>query len=253
VSAVEEAGADIITTWDHFYPCSANRTQSTFECWTCRRPGQRPTSRVEDRALVTCNGYRNPELLADRPGTVDHISGAGFFLGIGAGWFERGYQSTATRLRHRGTRLGDLEAALPRITARWERLNPPPTRRIPILIGGGGGAPDPAPDARTPTSGTAASGIRPRSRTSTPVLDEWCAKEGRDRPRSSAHRRGRRPRDRARRCWPSHQLITVRAGGPRLRGPSVAAHGADRDGAQDELPRTPPAPTCRHAPGHRRA
>ena len=37
-----------------------------------------------------------------------------------------------------GARLDDLAAALPRIEARLAKLNPAPTRKIPVLIGGGG-------------------------------------------------------------------------------------------------------------------
>ena len=37
-----------------------------------------------------------------------------------------------------GSRLSLLGDGLARITARWERLNPPPVRPIPVLIGGGG-------------------------------------------------------------------------------------------------------------------
>ncbi len=175
----EEIGVDVVFNWDHFFPLYGEPDGAHFECWTMLGAWAEATSRVEIGTLVTCNSYRNPQLLADMARTVDHISGGRLILGIGSGWFEKDYDEYDYEFGRAGGRLDNLARDLPLIRDRWAKLDPAPTRDIPVLIGGGGERKTLRIVAEHATIWHGFGGPEKIAHKHA-VLDEWCAKLGRD-------------------------------------------------------------------------
>ena len=151
----DELGCSSVWLADHFHTVPQPVQEKVFECWATTAALARDTKRVRI-AQVTCNGYRNPALLAHMASTVDVLSHGRLDFGIGAGWYEHEYRAYGYDYPAAPDRLRRLREALQVILAMWTQeeaifegtyyqvrgaINQPrgvQKPHIPLLIGGGG-------------------------------------------------------------------------------------------------------------------
>jgi probable F420-dependent oxidoreductase len=175
----DSLGVDSIWIWDHFYPLFGDPEATHFECYTMLAAMAVSTTNARIGALVTCNSYRNPSLLADMSRTIDHLSNGRFTLGIGSGWFERDYNEYGYEFGTAPGRLRKLADDLPILKDRLSKLNPPPIGPLPLLIGGGGEKVTLRLVARHAQMWNGF-GTPDELKRKNDIIDEWCAVEGTD-------------------------------------------------------------------------
>jgi F420-dependent oxidoreductase-like protein len=156
----DECGYETIWLGDHFRLQTLHKGERDedlwFECWTTTAALARDTKRVRIGQTVTCNGYRNPALLAKMASTVDVLSHGRLNFGIGAGWDEQEYRAYGYEYPDAPERLRMLREAVQVILAMWTQeeaeflgkyyqirgaINQPKgvqKPHIPLLIGGSG-------------------------------------------------------------------------------------------------------------------
>jgi alkanesulfonate monooxygenase SsuD/methylene tetrahydromethanopterin reductase-like flavin-dependent oxidoreductase (luciferase family) len=103
---VEQAGLDSVWLYDHLLmQLGDDPAAASWEAWTLMSALAATTRRVQLGALVSCNSFRHPALLARMAHTVAEISGDRLILGVGAGWHEPEYRAFGFPFDHRVDRF----------------------------------------------------------------------------------------------------------------------------------------------------
>jgi len=149
--AAEESGFDSVWIGDHHLYRGDGRERGPWEAWTLLAGLAAVTTRVRLGPLVACLGFHPPGVLARMAASVDEISGGRLTLGVGAGWNPAEFDAFGLPFDHRVARFEEafevvrLLLAGERVTAsgRFHRahdavLLPPPSRRVPLMVGSSG-------------------------------------------------------------------------------------------------------------------
>lgn len=154
--AAETAGYDSIWVYDHFHTVPTPEIETCFEAWTITAALARDTTTVKIGQMVTCNGYRNPAVLAKMASTVDVMSHGRLLFGLGAGWYEHEWRAYFNEFPEVPERMRAFREACEIIIKMWTNdvtsfegkyytldgaINVPrgvQSPHIPLWIGGGG-------------------------------------------------------------------------------------------------------------------
>jgi len=115
---------DSIWVYDHFHPVPKPVQATVFECWTITAALARDTKRINIGQMVSCNGYRNPAMLAKMASTVDVLSHGRLYFGLGAGWYEHEWRAYGFGFPETRDRMRAFREACTIIHAMWTEEAP---------------------------------------------------------------------------------------------------------------------------------
>ena len=147
------AGFTRLWVSDHLFNDADAETTDCLEAWSLLAALAVKTEGIRIGAMVTCQSYRNPALLAKIAADVDVISGGRLEFGVGAGWKDFEYRAHGYPFPDGPTRVTQLIETLEICTRMWREkratfhgkhyriddalCSPKPTQKpLPIWIGG---------------------------------------------------------------------------------------------------------------------
>lgn len=151
----ERLGFESLWVSDHFLIRPEAVDVNCLECWTVLTAVSQDTENLRFGAMVTCQNYRNPALLANMAASLDHISGGRLYFGIGAGWKDVEYNAYNMPFPSPGKRIRQLDETLEIAKRMWTdpkasyygkyysvndaaSMPKPLQDPLPIVIGGSG-------------------------------------------------------------------------------------------------------------------
>jgi F420-dependent oxidoreductase-like protein len=123
-AADAEPNWDSIWVFDHFHTVPTPEIETTFECWTICAAMARDTERIRIGQMVTCNGYRNPALLAKIASTTDVLSHGRLIVGLGAGWYEHEWLAYGYGFPETRDRMAAFREAVEIVHRMWTEERP---------------------------------------------------------------------------------------------------------------------------------
>lgn len=115
-------GFDSAWIVDHLIPYDyPNRplTEFMLECWVTLSALARDTKTIRFGPLVSCNSYRQPQLLAKMSASLDVISNGRLNFGLGAGWLELEHEAYGYPFPSTLRRIERLDEAITVIKLMW--------------------------------------------------------------------------------------------------------------------------------------
>ena len=120
----EKAQFDSIWVYDHFHTVPTPEIETTFECWSITAGLSRDTKSIKIGQMVTCNGYRNPALLAKIASTIDVMSAGRLLCGLGAGWYEHEWRAYGYGFPEVPERMRAFREAVEIVVKMWTEEKP---------------------------------------------------------------------------------------------------------------------------------